>query len=322
MGGNTTFGSVMKLPGGFVKKMMAIGSRTNSGGDLLKIFLNEIRVGSLPGIKEVGPKIYAWKVNRDARGEIQSAEYIMDDFTVAPAGQKVLMMKDYAKVFDACPAKGHAIYTKLKEAILKFWRITKGYHGDLHVGNMAVRYDVLTHNPIKVIIFDYGSHKKFKTTTNATTCFEEYIKIIDKEFANRYAKKTVNKAMHPAFSSIRTVFGQRGQPIRPNTNLLRNTSLIGGYRASNSGERWYPRNVKAFGMKPNNTNILTGLRNVKSPVSSPVKVPKSNVNTLTNRIARLNIQNSHQAKKPRRRSGRRRSQAPAKPKWNLNWHAL
>jgi hypothetical protein len=238
---------------------MAISSR-GKDTDLLKIFLNEVRVGSLPGIQQVGPKIYAWKVNRDSSGEIQSADYIMDDFTVAPVGHKVFMMKQYAKTMGACPAQGHPIYAKIKEAVLKFWRLTKGYHGDLHMGNMAVMINKKTKEPVKVIIFDYGSHKKFKANTGNSTCFEGFLRIIDKEFSNRYAKKTLNsRGYFPNFTKIRVAYPQRGQPLRPNTNLLRAMTLSGKYLPSNTVKKNVRKTglLKAFGMNAGNKSIMT-----------------------------------------------------------------
>jgi hypothetical protein len=259
MGANSTFGSVIKIGGRYIKKKMGIASRTsNTNSDLLKIFLNEIRVGSLPG---VFPRIYAWKVNRDASGMIQSGEYIMDDFTVAPVGHKVFLVPDYLKkvLHGACPAQGHPIYAKIKEAVLKFWRLTKGYHGDLHLGNMAVMVNKRTGEPVKVIIFDYGSHKKFKANTSNSTCFEDFLRIIDKEYSNRYAKKTLNsRGYHPSMTRIRVAYPKRGQPLRPNTNLLRATSLGNKYLFSSAAKRnqRLAGALKKFGMQPGNKSLM------------------------------------------------------------------
>jgi hypothetical protein len=108
------------------------------------------------------------------------------------------------------------LYTKLRKCLEKFWRITKGYHGDLHTGNIIVVHD----GPIvkKVRLIDYGSHKKFKAEGS---CFNDFVKIIDKEFFEKHYRAGFNTGYFPASSKIKVVFPKRGQPIRPNTNILR-----------------------------------------------------------------------------------------------------
>jgi hypothetical protein len=234
MGGQTTYGAVTKIGGKFVKKTMKFPNvnknNKNKGTDYLKIFLNEVRVGSMPGIQEVGPKIYAWRINRNSSGFAKSGEYIMDDFTVAPPNYTTVSFNDYARkvLNNTCPAPQSNFYQKLKEALTKFWKITKGYHGDLHTGNMAVMYHNSSLDVEKFIIFDYGSHKKFKTPTNESTCFEKFIKIIDDEFNKRYSKKTVVRGYYPKNTKIQRAAPRRGQIIRPNTQMLRAYNL-GGY---------------------------------------------------------------------------------------------
>jgi hypothetical protein len=258
MGNATSFGSVTKIGGRYVKKTMAISSR-GKNTDRLKIFLNEIRIGSLP---EMFPRIYAWRVTRDLNGEIQRAEYIMDDFTIVPPGQKVFIMKKYAESLGACPMQGHPIYSKIKEAVLKFWRITKGYHGDLHMENMAVV--VKNKEPVKVIIFDYGSHKKFKANTGNTTCFEDFLKIIDKEFGNRYKKPTLNnRGYYPTFTKIRVAYPRRGQAIRPNTNMLRAMTLSGKFLPSNTPSKRLERRA----MKASNQTLMSIMHSANKNLS-------------------------------------------------------
>jgi len=230
MGGQTTYGAVTKIGGKFVKKTMKFPIN-NQSTDYLKIFLNEIRVGAIPGIKEVGPKIYAWRVNRNSQGQATSGEYIMDDFTVAPPNYTTVPFLEYTRkvLKNVCPVPQSNFYQKLKESLTKFWKITKGYHGDLHAGNMAIMYENSSLDVEKFIIFDYGSHKKFKTATNENTCFDRFIYIIDTEFKNRYSKNTVMRGYYPENTKIKMVAPRRGQIIRSNTQMLR-TYNLGGYK--------------------------------------------------------------------------------------------
>jgi hypothetical protein len=118
----------------------------------------------------------------------------------------------------SCPPADHPVFTKLRKCLEKFWRITGGYHGDLNPSNIAVIHE----NGVvkKVRLIDYGSHKKFKTTINEKTCFNDFIKIIDKEFYTKYVRAS-NRGYFPQSSKIKIVYPKRGQPIRPNTNMLR-----------------------------------------------------------------------------------------------------
>jgi len=228
MGNQSVYGTVTKIGGKFVKKTMAF---TTTGSDSLKIFLNEVRVGSIPGIQAVGPKIYAWRINRDAQGKAVSGSYIMDDFTISPPNYKTVLVYDYFKnvLKGACPAPQSNFYQKLKESLTKFWQITKGYHGDLHIGNMAVTYHELSLGVKKFLFFDYGSHKKFKTATNSSKSFENFISIIEDEVNKRASKKTT-EVFHN--NGIATIEGLRGQPRRSNIQLLREVGLGSKYNQS------------------------------------------------------------------------------------------
>ena len=52
-----SYGSIKVLGNNYVMKTMYFNKQND-----VKIFLNEVRVGSLPGIQQVGPKIYKAKV--------------------------------------------------------------------------------------------------------------------------------------------------------------------------------------------------------------------------------------------------------------------
>lgn len=243
IGTKSAYGSVTRLSGGYVMKTM-IGKKH------LKIFHNEVTTGSVPGIQQVGPKVYAWRVTGDPESETVKMEYIMDDFTHVEPTHGVLPFVEYVrmKYGDACPSSGSSVYQKLKETLVKFWRITQGYHGDLHPGNLAVEYSRSSGEPIRVIIFDYGSHKKFKASVNGRTCFEDFLRLIDVEFHERYQKKSV-KAGHFPGTKIRILMGKHGQPRRPNTNMLRGVTPHG---ASAFGK--YNQSIMAR-MHPENQNL-------------------------------------------------------------------
>lgn len=216
-----TFGRVTKIGGKYVKKFMDF-RQSNNNLNYEKIFMNEVRVGSLPGMF---PRIYAWKIKK-IEGKPIGAEYIMDDFRVAPPGYKVVLMREYLsmKYGIACPAKEEPVYQEIKDALVKFWKASRGYHGDLHIGNMAVMYKEEDKSIKKVIIFDYGSHRRFKSNMNQNMCFEKFIKLIDKEFNKSIKNK--RQGYFPPNTKILAVRPHNGgQLFRSNANMLRGLRL-------------------------------------------------------------------------------------------------
>lgn len=224
IGVNSTFGSVREIgtDGKYVMKTM--GFSPNNNLDNLKIFLNEIRVGSIPNINKVGPKIYAWRIIRDAQGVAIKGQYIMDNFIRGDKTLTVETVAQYSMRFkNQCPPTSFPFFKKLREALENFWKITKGYHGDLHMNNIVVL--IKPNDDIeRIMIFDYGAHKKFKNTSGS--CFEDFVRIIDDEFQKRKLKLRYSEYF-PKNTKIPAVFGKRGQPRRPNTNMLRGLTPAG-----------------------------------------------------------------------------------------------
>ena len=233
----SAYGTVYKHENGFVVKKMKF---VDVDVDYLKIFLNELRVGSSPGVERVGPKIYAWRVNRNRLGRIMSGEYVMSDFTAGlRRDQAVISLSEYMKRFrgGACPMKGDPIFQKLKSTMTTFWRVTKGYHGDLHTNNLAVILDVFSNKPLKVIVFDYGAHRPFKNPPPDSACFKDYIKLINKEFREVFHKlKEPKRKIGNTLQQ--TVYPGRNQPFRSNAMMLN------GIKSRSAGQSRTPSMLK------------------------------------------------------------------------------
>ena len=212
-----TFGSVYKLGSDekYVMKTMMF-NRSENSEDKLKIFFNELRVGKNPRISEVGPRIYAWRIIRDVEGYATEGQYIMDSFTGGNENLDSAILSN----LKLCPLPNDPIYTMLRKTITKFWKITKGYHGDLHTDNIAIVFNKKSKKIKKILIFDYGSHKKFKTRINSTTCFEDFLRIIDKEFHNRLRKPNTNVNYLNNTNRTLVVYPNRSQARRSNVNML------------------------------------------------------------------------------------------------------
>jgi hypothetical protein len=254
LGGDTTFGKVEELSDKYVMKTMAFSASRNDS-DNLKIFLNEVKVGGTPGIEKVGPKIYAWRIFRNAKGGATFGQYIMDSFTGGDPNLESAQLHEYSqRAFkNSCPTPSHPLVKMLKETITNFWRITKGYHGDLHTGNIAVVYNKDTLKPKRVIVFDYGSHKRFKEHVNNNTCFEDFVSIINRQWKNTVKKKKyvglVEK--YPNWSRVNVLYPNRSQPRRPNTQLLSEMTV--------RGSTYNPTLKKMIGMTNNTTQTMMKL---------------------------------------------------------------
>ncbi len=185
-------------------------------------------------------------------------QYIMDKL------DNFVTLEEYTQ--HGCPSP--EFYNKLRQAIEDFWRITGGYHGDLHSSNIGI------HNG-KIKIIDYGSHKKFKTRINENTCFDDFIRIIDQQYNIKYAK-TKLKNFYPRESKIRILYPKKGQPLRANTNMLRYMNIYG--KPTNNFSKSImskinPKNVKV------NTSFLNSLYLKKKSI--PIWTIKSKVNNLS-----------------------------------------
>ena len=208
IGSVSAFGQVyMVSDGKYVLKQMDITNPRDQ-----RIFNNEVYIGSIPAISVVGPKIFTWRKFKTQTRLI--GQYVMNNFG------ETISLEQYLD--GACPNKQDPIYRLLKEQLTKFWKITKGYHGDLHMGNIHVKVGT-NGKAIKIIIFDYGAHKRFKNLRPSNYnryCFEDYIQTIQKQFQISYNKKqkigSVSFYPHPNVPVIQP----KGQPYRSNVNML------------------------------------------------------------------------------------------------------
>lgn len=200
----------------FVMKTMDITSPSQQ-----RIFDNELSVGFNPAIKIVGPKFYLWRTFYD-HGRTYG-QYIMDNFTKGRPGIHSMSLEQYSTKFwkNSCPTPKDPIIVLLKKKLLSFWKITRGYHGDLHTGNIQVILG--PENELKnVMIFDYGAHKRFKNLRNLNYnlyCFEDYVKTIQKQFKLSYNRKAPSSVGFYPGPEIPTVT-PKGQSYRSNINML------------------------------------------------------------------------------------------------------
>jgi hypothetical protein len=103
-----------------------------------------------------------------------------------------------------------------RETLMKFYKITKGYHGDLHGGNVFVLTN--SDGEIQVRFIDFGSHREFKNNKNSD-CIEEYFQKQFKETSNNISSYH-NKKRGRIFEF------EKGPLLTKNEYILNNYGLL------------------------------------------------------------------------------------------------
>ena len=229
IGTQSSFGKVFLLGDDnmYVLKRMDISTPSRR-----RIFENEVTVGSMPGISAVGPKIYAFTYSPDER----YGEYIMDNFIKGRRGYSSMSLAEFAREAwrNSCPSSSNPVIKDLKKRLMKFYHVTQGYHGDLHSDNIQLIFDNNDHFE-RVMIFDYGAHKRFKTNVTGK-CFEQIMNIINREFKNSHAKKavTARTTFHPNKSV--PMIEPKGQHYRSNATVLKRLNYFSPWKTLTPGK--------------------------------------------------------------------------------------
>lgn len=204
---NTIFGtkqleeihSISKLNGCSKKQMLY---RVNSGNKYVVKFFelsgdaeytavaNQIKIGTVQGIEDIGVRVHA----------------------VLPRHKDVIVIMDHSllgnntlrseSLFTYITRHREHVKTKIitkmiSDALVIFYKITGGFHGDLHLGNIVALFDndnVIHH----VKIIDYSSFVPFSNPKDAKLLsLDEYMNMVKNTFnmlpihgGNKYAKQT------------------------------------------------------------------------------------------------------------------------------------
>ena len=110
----------------------------------LQWFRTEVRVGQMPNIEAVGPRIHAWRLTKDG------AEYVMDNVELGDPAAKTYtfyhIQKHFKNIFNGA----------VLQTLDMFHKITGGQHGDFHGENILF---VRRGQKLDVRIIDYGAWK-------------------------------------------------------------------------------------------------------------------------------------------------------------------
>jgi hypothetical protein len=110
----------------------------------LQWFRTEVRVGQMPHIDAVGPRIHAWRLRPDG------AEYVMDNVELGDPAAKTFTFYQIKKRF------GNMFNDAVLQTLEMFHKITGGQHGDFHGENILF---VQRGRKLDVRIIDYGAWK-------------------------------------------------------------------------------------------------------------------------------------------------------------------
>lgn len=241
--GRGEFGRVYSVTNGLTENRYVIKVVSFSTKDDIDKLMREIQIGSLSEINTVGVKTHGFsfvdkytlkslKVPiKYGNGSLGGAIIIMDHFLKGRNDIHHLTLNKYMQTFyqNSCPSSNHKLIKFLKRQLKIFYKITKGYHGDLHGDNMQVllkKMDGESSSIENIIISDYGSHIPFRNLNNnalQSACLKDIFDLINLQFIQNFEKyHTPSLLSYPEGSRIPIIPTIRGrQPFRPNTYMLK-----------------------------------------------------------------------------------------------------
>ena len=208
IGDASVFGSVYLLD----KKQKYVLKIMRRDHDFNKMFENEINVGSLSNIEKVGARIHCTYSSASYHA------YVMDHIVKdEPSNTLFATLQTIRQTPVLRKALEHdVLYAKFAKVLVKFYKITQGYHGDLHLGNVMVLYTAQrnTFDIHKVKIIDYGTYTKFKKKLPESTDMMHAINHAHQEWLK--LPTTPKSTGFPGIRMKQTNYGA----IRSNKNLL------------------------------------------------------------------------------------------------------
>lgn len=242
-------------------------------------FNNELKVGSNQKLQKnfIGPYIYAYSTYK--KGNQKYGAYIMDHWERGLDNVKSSTLLDFLnKHKKSCPLPNSDLINRLEHLLLSFYKITKGYHGDLHSNNIAVVTDS-KNNILFLQIYDYGAHKKFRNTQKFDKCSTliDLFKLIKSEF-NENTKQIFNGVYFPPNTKTKVLYPNVGQPYRSNTNVLK---FVNKFKGSSK-----EKGISLYNSLLKNSNLMKKLNIVKkiANISNEGIIVKPKYNELLNSI--------------------------------------
>lgn len=253
----------------------------NLSNRLKSIFMNEVRVGSIQGIEKVGPRIYAWKIKDNIGMYIMDnvAKMVQDcnDCVAINLGQYLEEIRSVIPIEER-----DVFYKMLANTLYNFYKITKGWHGDLHFGNIMVVLDKGSKKLKAFKIIDYGSHQLFSTNKNLPNSLKNMFNRI----SNNFNASTNNKVTSNNDNKINGKRG-KGQSYTKNQILLtRNVNPIFMQRLIEANQEKIKKIKDLISSTQKLKDLYTLMyKHIKNPKNDPI--PEKN-EKLRNRVDYLN----------------------------------
>lgn len=245
----------------YVRKTISLQrpSRHETVNEIIAFF-NELRVGNIQNIQTVGPRIYCFRI--DIHNSF--AEYVMD--YLLPIDKYPENKYTFTKAFKwfttSSPLQAmnrinrqvnpeHKVFKILIKKVLKFYKITGGFHGDLHLNNFAIIHKTSNiEEVVDVRFFDYGAHTPFHTNIKNMKFGHQIFSTIQKQFSN-----------HPTKVQVGGIHGNLA--LRPGQPFTNNSKVIAALPSVRNGLHAQLRKsneMKAlinFGLRQNRNQIKT-----------------------------------------------------------------
>ena len=172
-------------------------------------YLNEVLVGSIPGIEKIGVRVHS-------HGTLSNRYYIIMDHVEMGQSNVTHMTADrYVSKF---PEQIQSFLRTLRKSLVQFYQLTGRFHGDLHFDNVMV---ILSHKKqsLKYIkIIDYGNTVPIQKDGGPLKTYPDYARAIEKTFENLHSKI----GEYPPGSRIPVKYHSHTNiPVRINQDVIR-----------------------------------------------------------------------------------------------------
>tara|TARA_B110001450_G_scaffold255679_1_gene283838 strand:+ start:574 stop:1341 length:768 start_codon:yes stop_codon:yes gene_type:complete len=174
IGSPSVYGSVYELDkeAKYVLKIMKTPEAMH-----VKMFNHEITAGKSHHIEICGVRIHAYIVlSKNVRA------FVMDHVLMGNCTLKAISLRSYIK-----PTHDSKLYNHMAKTLNMFYKITQGFHGDLHLDNIMVVTD--SKKSLKYVkIIDYGTWTPFQHKLSYNATLKESITHVHKEWLMLYGE--------------------------------------------------------------------------------------------------------------------------------------
>ena len=255
IGSVSGYGAIFEL-GNDAKKVIKVAVNKDS---FRTDFNNEVRVGHIDGIEKVGTRIYQSHYGMFSEQGMYMGVYVMDHLKSGDANSQVITLHRYwtDHYGKSCPTTQDIVLKMYIDLIFQFYKVTKGWHADLHSGNIQVilRKDG-TVKTMKVI--DYGSHTPFKRNISGLTCLDDILDAINRNWKNLPPNQNTNMGW-PLFHK-KPENKNKSQLVHANSAVLRNARMHPMYNQAR--KRGILRGVKT--VRPRSNSAVIRKRGISS----------------------------------------------------------